>query len=306
MIPKHIHDRFFKEAFSRSDVVADFIQAYLPSEFSQQVNPNTLTRLQDSYVDDDLSQYYVDLLFSVEYSGQPITIALLLEHKSYPEEYPHFQLNQYQLNYWRDQLKEQQALRPVVPIIIYHGQGKWKKRPPKDYFQAIDSLLSCFIPDFDYYLINLTEDTGKRFELLRSSYAKLTAGLLKTVRQKHRLTKMLDQLRQVINDLVEEQTGEQFVKTAFIYIHWASKLTSTEIIGIFRSISQKTETTAMSAAETLIKQGMQQGMQQGEYQVTLKYIKGMLRLGMDAKTIANAFDLPLKTVELYIATIKEK
>jgi len=306
MIPKHIHDRFFKEAFSRPDVVADFIQAYLPAEFSEQLDFETLTRLQDSHVDEDLSQYYVDLLFSVVYGAREIRLALLFEHKSYPEEYPHFQLNQYLLNYWRDQLKENQSLQPVVPIVIYHGKSRWKKRPVKAYFEPIDGLLTSFIPHFDYYLINLTEDTGEHFGLLRSSYAKLTAGLLKTIRQKQQLMKMLNQLRQVINDLVEEQAGEQFVKTAFIYIHWASKLSSTEIIGIFRSISQKIETTAMSAAETLIKQGMQQGMQQGEYRVTLRHIKGMLNLGMDARTIATAFDLPLKTVELYIATIRQE
>lgn len=70
----------------------------------------------------------------------------------------------------------------------------------------------------------------------------------------------------------------------------------------------------MSAAETWIqegvergiKQGVQQGMQQGEHQATLRHIKGMLGLGLDAKTIAAAFDLPLKTVNVYIATISRE
>ena len=125
MIPKHVHDRFFKEAFSRPDVVTDFIQAYLPSEFGNQLNFTTLARLQDSHIDEDLGQFYVDLLFSVVYGDREIRLALLFEHKSYVEEYPHFQLNQYLLNYWRDQLKEQKSLLPVVPIVLYHGQGKW-------------------------------------------------------------------------------------------------------------------------------------------------------------------------------------
>lgn len=63
VILKQIHDRFFKEAFSRTDVVADFIQAYLPEEFSSQLNPETLVREQDSHIDDELSRHYVDLLF---------------------------------------------------------------------------------------------------------------------------------------------------------------------------------------------------------------------------------------------------
>ena len=70
----------------------------------------------------------------------------------------------------------------------------------------------------------------------------------------------------------------------------------------------------MSAAEMWIqegvekgiKQGMQQGVQQGERQATLRHIKGMLGLGLDAETIAAAFDLPLKTVKIYIATISRE
>ena len=155
---KQIHDRFFKEAFSRPDVVADFIQAYLPEAFSSQLNAETLVREQDSYIDDELSRHYVDLLFSAQLGSQPIVIALLLEHKIYPEEYPHFQLNQYLLNYWRDQLKAKKPLRPVVPIVIYHGRSKWKQRPMRNYFANITTLLSRFVPDFDYYLISLTGD----------------------------------------------------------------------------------------------------------------------------------------------------
>lgn len=239
---------------------------------------------------------------------------MLFEHKSYPEEYPHFQLVQYLLNYWRDQLKDKQELRPIVPVVIYHGKPKWNKRPMRQYFEQMTDLLANFLPDCDYYLINLTDDPHNRFALLQSSYAKLTAGLLKTIRQKQQLKQMLEQLKQVIDALASEQLGEQFVRTAFLYVSWASPLTTLEVVTIFRSISPKTDQLIMSAAETWIqegvekglKQGMQQGMQQGEYQATLRYIEGMLRLGMDAQTISAAFDLPLKTVEIYIATIQKQ
>jgi len=71
---KQIHDRFFKEAFSRSDVVADFIQAYLPEEFSSQLNPETLVREQDSHIDDELSRHYVDLLFLWSWVADPLRL----------------------------------------------------------------------------------------------------------------------------------------------------------------------------------------------------------------------------------------
>lgn len=66
----------------------------------------------------------------------------------------------------------------------------------------------------------------------------------------------------------------------------------------------------MSAAETLIQrgvqQGMQQGMQLGSQETSLQFIKGLLRLNMDAKAIATTFDLPLKTVKEYIELIRQE
>lgn len=315
---KQIHDRFFKEAFSRTDVVADFIQAYLPEEFSSQLDPETLIREQDSHIDDELSRHYVDLLFSVELGSQPITIALLLEHKSYPEEYPHFQLNQYLLNYWRDQLKAKKQLRPIVPIVIYHGRSKWKQRPVRTYFAGITDLLSRFVPDFDYYLINLTSDPQNRFGLLKSSYAKLTAGLLKDIRQKQQLIQTIESLKQTIAQLVEDSLGEQFLRTALLYVSIGSGLTNIEVVAIFRNISTKTDNVIMSAYETWVQegiekgiqkgmqQGVQQGVQQGTEQTSLQFIKGLLSLGMDAKAISDAFTMPLATVEHYIKLIQQK
>lgn len=261
MSPQHIHDRFFREAFSRPDVVADFIQAYLPTDFSSQFSMETLVRLQDSHVDESLGQYYVDLLYSVTFGSQAITIALLLEHKSYPEEYPHFQLNQYLLNYWRDQLKEKQALRPVVPIVIYHGSSVWKQRPMTAYFTTFDAQLTRFLPDFEYYLINLTGDPDNKFGLLTSAYARLTAGLLKTIRQKQQLKKMLADLSSVIDKLTGDASGEQFVKTALLYVGYGSGLTNVEVFVVFKNISSKTERIAMSAFEQLEAEYIEKGAQ---------------------------------------------
>ena len=192
--------KFFKEAFSRLDVLTDFIKAYLPEEFSSQLDFDSITRKQDSHIDSELAQHYVDLLFEARLGPRIITIALLLEHKSYPEAYPHFQLNRYLLNYWVDQLKAKQPLQPVIPILVYHGRGKWNYRPMRSYFSEINDELAEFLPDFRYFLINLTNDPQNRFSLLTSNYAKLTAGLLKTIRQKQQLkqisaTRLLNQRR---------------------------------------------------------------------------------------------------------------
>lgn len=296
-----VHDKFFKEAFSRLEVVTDFIRAFLPNEFTSNLRLETLARKQDSHIDEEMSQHYVDLLFSVEFGGKPIAIALLLEHKSYPEEYPHFQLNRYQLNFWSDQLKEKQPLQYIVPIVIYHGNRKWKQRPIDAYFEPSDPSLRKFVPDFQYYLINLSEKSQSS-EKLQSAYAKLTAGLLRTIRQKEQLKQVIIELSQQIAQLAEDSLGAGFLRTVLLYVSVGSGLPRLEVLAIFRNISSQTDQIAMSAYEEWIQEGVEKGMQQ----TTLQHIRGMLRVGMDADTIAAITELPLETVKQYINLIRQK
>lgn len=94
------HDRYFKEAFSQIDILADFLNVYLPDGLREQLDFASLVRSPDSYTDDTLGEHFADLVFTARLGAQPIRIALLLEHKSYTEPHIHFQLTRYMLNAW--------------------------------------------------------------------------------------------------------------------------------------------------------------------------------------------------------------
>lgn len=238
----------------------------------------------------------------MEQAGRHCTRRRFCSTRWFEEECPHLQLNRYLLNYWADQLKAKQSLQPIIPILIYHGRGKWKYRPMRAYFSEINDQLAQFLPDFRYFLINLTDDPQDRFSLLTSNYAKLTAGLLKTIRQKQQLKQMLADLSDTITQLAEEAMGEQFIKTSLLYISQGGGLTRIEITAIFTEISRKTDQIVMSAYESLI----QEGLQQGKQETSLQFIRGLLKLNMDAQTIATVAQLPLATVQQYIDLIKKE
>ncbi|MBO0934356.1 Rpn family recombination-promoting nuclease/putative transposase [Fibrella aquatilis] len=336
MAQNHTHDHFFKIAFSRTNVVADFIQAFLPPDFSQQLDLETLARLGDSFVDEQLAQHYADLLYSVNFGDTPITIALLFEHKSYTEEYPHFQLARYMLNLWQEQLTNKEPLTRVVPILLYHGLGRWKQQSMTDYFGPANSVLNSFVPDFQYLLINLRKAPDSQFSLLTDDYAKITAGLLRTIRERRQLTRMFEELAATFDSLVGSSEGEQFVKTAFLYVHWSSKLTSAEMVAIFNRISPKSAQVVISAAELLlqeglenglkkgfqigveegmkqgveqglkqgVEQGLKQGVEQGDHKATVQHVKGLLEMGLDTELIARAFGLTTRQLHAIICEIK--
>lgn len=77
------------------------------------------------------------------------------------------------------QVKEQQRLMPVIPIIVYHGRTRWKVRSMTDYFTD-GQPLTRFLPSFDYLLFDLSVIESGNLRLLKTGYGQLTAQLLKT------------------------------------------------------------------------------------------------------------------------------
>jgi predicted transposase/invertase (TIGR01784 family) len=68
------HDRYFKETFSRPEIVRDFLSNYLPPVVAESLDLNTLELQPDSFIDQDLEIHFSDLLFQVRtndplYSG---------------------------------------------------------------------------------------------------------------------------------------------------------------------------------------------------------------------------------------------
>lgn len=305
------HDKFFKETFSRPEILTDFVQAFLPERLVERLDFQTLQRENETYLGEDLSEYYVDLLFSVQYGSEKIRLVLLFEHKSYPEEYPHFQLNQYLLNYWNRQIKAREPLTPIVPIVVYHGYRVWKKQPVAQYFPTADALLAPYLPSFDYELINLKTTTEAALSQLRTDYARLTALLLQNSRNQQRLLRVFEDFAQLFERLAQDNAGRGFIETSFLYVYWTTDLTKQQLIAIFHKISRQTGEAAMTTAERLINEGiekgiekgMERGIQKGIAQANERHVLGLLKLGMDANTISVALDLPLPTVQEIIRRV---
>ncbi|GAB4055238.1 Rpn family recombination-promoting nuclease/putative transposase [Spirosoma litoris] len=315
--PDNPHDRFFKETFSQPEILIDFLNAFAPEAIRERIDHTTLTREVDTFTDEQLAEHFADLVFSVQYSGQSIRLVLLLEHKSYTEEYPHFQINRYLLNLWESQIKQKQRLTPVLPILVYHGNRRWKKRSVPDYFPVLHGTLIPYLPAFDYLLIDLSTLSDERLPTLRSDYARLTAILLQNSRRKRELARLLDIFADVVRRLIETPSGQRFVSTGFLYLSYTTNLTKVELFGIFSRISSKTESSTMTVAEELLQEGREQGRRQAMsvaeelvqkereegHRNKIKFIKAMLNLNLTADTIASAVDLPLAEVNAIIDEI---
>lgn len=298
----NIHDKFFKESFSRKETVKGLIQELFPTDLRNSINTESLELTNNSFIDETLNEHFADLVYLCKYQAkQTIRISFLFEHKSYKEPHPHLQLLRYLLNAWEQDKKEKKSLTLTIPIIIYHGKKSWKYESLTNYFMGIDATLKQFVPDFEYLLFDISRFSDTEIFNFHNRFLALSLILLKNSRLKTYLSTIAESFIELMQ-AIESQGDMNYIKSVFIYTLFTDEgLTKQEIMTIFRRVSSKTEQITMSIAD-LIKE---EGKIEGKIETTVHFVKGMLKVGMDATTIATTFDLSKAEVEDIIAKIEK-
>jgi len=86
------HDAFFKLVFSVKNNARDFLSGTLASDLKRKLDLHRLRQENHSFVTHELKEHFSDLIYTCPIRGGLMRIALLLEHKSYPEPFIHLQL----------------------------------------------------------------------------------------------------------------------------------------------------------------------------------------------------------------------
>jgi predicted transposase/invertase (TIGR01784 family) len=294
---QNVHDKFFKETFSRVDVATNFLEEFLPADFIQKLELSSLTIDNASYINENLEEHFADILYTCNYGDKgKIKLAFLYEHKSYKDDYPHWQLIQYMVNVWQGGVKQKKE-KPmiVIPIVIYHGKRKWDYQPMKSYFENLDENLLKFIPEFEYYLVDLGKVPDQQITSFKNKFLSISALLFKYNRYKKYVKRIESELVSLMK-LIDNQENNPFSIAVILYIQNTDGLTITEIISIFTKVSVNLNNVVMTTAQQLVNQGM-------EIKEIITIKKG-LQLGFNNETIAALVDESVQKVEEIIAKIK--
>lgn len=138
------HNNFFTFVFSQKDLVEDFL-TQLTAEIAAEIDINSLELDTTTYVNKALEELYSDIVYTAKTKNdKSVKIALLFEHKSYPEKYPRLQLMEYMLGIWRQNQQDKVDLIPIIPILFYHGERKWEYRNFEQHFGISEQLQKFF------------------------------------------------------------------------------------------------------------------------------------------------------------------
>ncbi len=259
------HDRFFKEVFSRHEVVRDFIRLCLPDDIPRLLDLDRIRSVKGSFVDEELASHLSDLLFQIPLKGGGSAFAyLLFEHKTSPEALAPFQVLRYMVNIWRDHLKGGggRPLPPILPVIIYHGRSPWRTVRRFDALFDAPDVLVPYVPRFDLIFWDLSEydDTGfQGAVLLRSAFL-----LMKHIYSED-LEERLPRILRLLNELVGRRSTLEYLEVLLRYlVCGAPRMEAEDLKRILPEVfPEKGEQIMGTIAEKWLEEGKQLGIRLG-------------------------------------------
>jgi predicted transposase/invertase (TIGR01784 family) len=90
------HDATFKQFLTQPEIARDFMHIHLPAELRAICDLSTLKLESGSFVEEDLRQYFSDVLYSLKTTGgDDGYIMVLIEHQSTPDKFMAFRQLRY-------------------------------------------------------------------------------------------------------------------------------------------------------------------------------------------------------------------
>ena len=284
------HDATFRQFLSQPEIARDFMELHLPAELRAICDLNTLKLESGSFVEDDLRQYFSDVLYSLKtIRDEEGYIHVLIEHQSSPDKLMAFRLLRYAVAAMQRHLEAgHKSLPLVIPVLFYTG-----KRSPYPYSTRwldafSDPVLAARLYAEPFPLVDVTVIPDEEIAGHRSMAA-LTL-LQKHIHQRD-FAELMDTLVPV---LLAGYLSSSQVISLIHYIVQTGETSDAE--ALVRELAQRVPQHGdelMTIAQQLEQKGIEKGIQlgheagrsEGEREATLKIARTMLQNGLDNETV---------------------
>jgi Putative transposase, YhgA-like len=255
-------DKLFKATFSRPIFARELLLRCASPAILQALRLDFLELSNASYVDDELSEHFADLVFTCRTHGEEeAKVSFLLEHKSYVPPYPPLQIIRYQSNGWQQQIKSKLKPAPILPVLFYHGKKPWKALPWKDYLAGMAPGFEPFTPTGNYILIDLADLSDDEIQQFRYGFLKTALFLMKHRFEKQYVFENLKDILIFVEEEVEIEIRNDDLHLLIKYLRHAILLTWDEIEQQIRSLHKIS--SAMTALEEFKIEFKEEGLKEG-------------------------------------------
>lgn len=269
------HDQSYRLLFAHPEMVRDLLLGFVPGEWVQELDFDSLEKMNGSYVTDDLRSRHADAIWRVKWGSQWLYVYLLLEFQSTVDRFMPVRILSYTGLLYQDLIRQKalskgRKLPRVMPIVLYNGKSRWWA--PTRVSDLVDSGppgLELFQPDQAFLLL----DEGA-FDLdALSPLHNLVAALFRLEHQRS-----LEELTQVLGLLVDwlKAPDQASLRRAFVewlrqrLRHWAPEAKIPEMHDL-QEVHDMTQTMSdiwkeqyrQSARQEALQEGRQEGRREG-------------------------------------------
>ena len=266
------HDAVFKSFLRHPDTARDFIDIHLPAPLRKLCDLTTLKLEPNSFIDEDLRQYYSDLLWSVKTQEGAGYIYVVIEHQSKPEELMAFRMMRYSIAAMQNHLDAGYKELPlVIPMLFYHGC-----RSPYPYSlcwldEFAEPAIARKIYSSAFPLVDITVVPDDEIMQHRK------------MAQKHiRQRDLLGLVDQIVSLLVTGNTNDRQLKALFNYVlQTGDARRFRAFIGEIAERAPQEKEKLMTIADRL----REEGAMQGKHEEALRIAQEMMEKGFDHEVI---------------------
>ncbi len=271
------HDSLVKRVFTvREDAIGE-LRSVLPPELLTALDLDKLELEEGSFVDPELVQRHLDLLYSVPLAdgrGEAF-VYVLFEHQSSDDPMMAFRMLVYMVRVWEHYIREHEGVRElplIVPLVLYHNDGRWQSATSlHDLFPAElvkQPTWASIIPGFRFLLDDISVASDEELQARQMSMlARLALWLLRDARF-DRVEHTLAAWNELLARQYRSPGGPEATATLFCYIHDVGDFATVQALA-----AKITDPDLREAVMTSAQQLRQEGSFEGRRGMLLKQLK---------------------------------
>ena len=307
----HIHDKSYKDLYSKKEIAIDLFKSLVSQEWTEYLVPENLTLINKSYITADYEELESDIVYKANLNNREVYFYILLEFQSTVDYrmplrllfYMCEILREHAVNAKHKKYDKNIKIPAVLPIVLYNGEQKWDV--PREFRKMIynEDLFGSNILNFTYDVFDISNDEKfNKEELLISKNVQAAIFLLeKTGDALEFLEKMkvvslyskyLSQIEvNAIKIWIENNITKQISDSA-INILQANKMEVELMIGRAGFISEEMRVKVKEEREKAIKEVREEGRKEVKIEVAMNLLDIL-----DDKTISEKTGLDIEKVK---------
>ncbi len=289
-----IDDKFFKKIIESRKNTIDFLKKVLPKHIKKHLDFSGIQIDRTNYVSNEFKEGYADFTVKVKMKSKkgkkiPTDIYFIIEHKSRGEKELLLQILKYIYFVWEKDMLNKKPLRIIIPLVFYHGKGKWKV--PEAFVDQfdVDEEIKKYLLNYRYILFdtnkwNLADESNK--ELLENVYLFSAIALMKASFKKN---------LEIILEILKLWHEKGFNREKQNMLFFLKYISQTQEISFDRleKMLKESKIDGGDFMQTLAQQLREEGKNENMKETA----KRMLKKGLDMDTIVEITGLKASEIE---------